>query len=67
MLIQKYYYQTNQKKYTHSNLPKVMPKVLDKLHSKQEEEKDDQGLMLRFGGGCLHQLNLEIVQLIYTK
>ena len=43
-----------------------MQKVLDKLHSKQEEEQDDQGLTLRFGGGCLHQLNLEIVQLIYT-
>ena len=66
MLIQKYYYQTNQKKYTKSNLHQLIQKVLEKLHSKQDEEQDRQGLTLKAGRSCLHQLSLNIAQQIYT-
>ena len=66
MLIQKYYYQTNQKKYTQSNLHQLIQKVLEKLHSKQDEEQDRQGLTLKAGRSCLHQHSLNIAQQIYT-
>ena len=66
MLIQKYYYQTNQKRYTQSNLHQSMWKVFGNLHSEQEEEQGHQDLGLNVGRDCLHQLNLEIAQLIYA-
>ena len=43
-----------------------MQKLLEKLHLKQDEEQDHQGLTLKIGRGCLHQLNLEIAQLVYA-
>ena len=66
MLIQKYYYQTNQKKYTQSNLHQLIQKVLEKLHSKQDEKQDRQGLTLKAGRSCLHKLSLNIAQQIYA-
>ena len=44
-----------------------MHKVFEKLDSKHEEEQDDHGLTLKVGEGCLHQINVEKVQMNYAK
>ena len=64
MLIQKYYYQTNQIKYIQSECASIAAENIRKATLKTIGGEQKSRLKVR--RGCLHQLNLEVARLIYA-